>query len=100
MIFKKINNYFLNDYQIEKNELLNSLIASSEGLFLDYYQNGVYKIPIILKNKNKNSSSFIYSKNSNVLYDVNSFLSTEVKNRYSQITRKNGKILTLVKILK
>ncbi len=100
MIFKKINNYFLSDYQIEKNELLNSLIASSEGLFLDYYQNGVYKIPIILKNKNKNSSSFIYSKNSNVLYDVNSFLSTEVKNRYSQITRKNGKILTLVKILK
>lgn len=98
VISYKIDNFFLNDYEIDKVEVINSLIANNDGLILDYYFNSFYKIPIILKNKEENLNTFVYSKQNNTLLDINSFLKSEITSACTQITRRNGKYFALVEI--
>lgn len=98
VIFYKIDNYFLNDYDVSKNEVINSLIAHDEGLIIDYYLNSYHTIPIIIKNNQNNLSSYVYSKKDNILLNSNSFLDTELKNDYTQISRKNGEFCAILEL--
>ena len=98
VIFYKIDNYFLNDYDVSKNEVINSLIAHDEGLIIDYYLNSYHTIPIIIKNNQNNLSSYVYSKKDNILLNSNSFLETELKNDYTQISRKNGEFCAILEL--
>ena len=98
VILYKIDNYFLNDYDVSKNEVINSLIAHDEGLIIDYYLNSYHTIPIIIKNNQNNLSSYVYSKKDNILLNSNSFLDTELKNDYTQISRKNGEFCAILEL--
>ncbi len=89
--FFQTDNYSLEEYSISKDELLYSLISANGGLIADYYSYNSNIIPIILKRKGEQAENFVYSVVNNVLYDVNNFVKTDVKEGLSEISRKNGR---------
>ncbi len=91
IIFYNIDSMQMNSYFLNKEEITDSIIANDEGLVCDYYFDGNTRTKIILKNEEK--SDFIYSKKFKNLIDINMFLKKELKENYTLIIRKNGKII-------
>ncbi len=99
--FKEISSYFdidnilLNNYFLNKQEVLNSIMAANEGYFADYYFLGDTKVPIYIKNSDKNNRKFIYLKKFKNLLYIENFLKENIKYDFSSILRKNAKYMVL-----
>ena len=85
-----IDPYSLNDINLSKKEIFNTILASNEGVICDYFFENSKKIPIILKNKNQSSRMFILNKNTKILATIDSITKTEIKSDYYSISRSNN----------
>lgn len=85
----QINNQDMLDYNLDKNEILESIKTNFEGLYCDYYFNDSNKIKIFLKQKNKNNN-FIYSKENKALIPYSSFSQNKLESKFDIIVRKNN----------
>lgn len=83
-----IHNHKLSTYNLDKQELTNSILANEEGLFCDYYTDKKDKINIVLKSKD----NFIYSKKYKTLVPLEEVTNKKIKKHQIIIYRKNGKI--------
>lgn len=86
----QIVQYFLRDYGFIKNEVIDAIFASNDGLEAGYYFDEKIKIPIIIKAKNQ-KNNFIYSNTYKTLFPFENLTKTFIKNSYYMIVRKNGK---------
>ena len=86
-----INEYKLNNLNLDKRNLTNLILSNTEGLYCDYYIDKKDKINIILKNKD----NFIYSKKYKSLISFDEVVNKEIKKHEIIIYRKNGKILKI-----
>jgi len=86
----KIRQNGLNDYSIQKEELINSIKAFKNGYHIGSYYFDEDETEIILKNMDKNC--FIYSKKYKNLIDVSSLIDIDLKTGYKIIAKKNFKI--------
>ncbi len=86
-----IDSFSLSDYLITRSDVINSIIASLDGLEATYFYNDSDKIPIIIQNIDKTKDIFIYSKYYKTLIPLKSFAHSELKNEFNIIVRKNGK---------
>lgn len=86
-----INQYYLNDFLSEKNEVIDSIKAAYEGLNIGYYFDKSVKIPIVLQNKDDIERLYYYSKNYKNLVYLGSIAKGELKEDFCTIVRKNEK---------
>ena len=95
----RIDDYSLIDAAIDKQDVINTIFASNDGLICDYFFENAKKIPIILKNKNKINRIFVLNKKFKILTPLNSVAKSTVEEKYYSITRENNEFLSTVQIL-
>ena len=83
----------LNKFSLSKQDVFDSIIQNSGGVFCDYFYDGDDKIEIFLKN----DSDFIYSKKNKNLISKDEVLKIDTKNAYNLVVRKNFKNIELIK---
>ena len=82
-------------FNLDKNDLMNSILSFKEGLILDFYRTKGEDIEIVLKNIEK--SNFIYSKKFQNLFDINFFLKTDLQESFDIVARKNFDYFAIIK---
>jgi hypothetical protein len=85
----------LTKFNLDKNDLINSILSFKEGLILDFYRTKGEDIEIDLKNIEK--SNFIYSKKFQNLFDINFFLKTDLQESFDIVARKNFDYFAIIK---
>ena len=81
------DNYNLNDYFSNKNEVLNYLEAKNQGIVVSNFYEDYIDTPIILKNED--DDIFIYSKKFKNLISISSLVKPNVIKGFDTIIRKN-----------
>ncbi len=94
-----IDKIALNDYQIEQNELENTIRAMNEGVICTKYFKGTSVIPVILKN-NEINEGFIYSPDYKTLISLKSIAKKQLQKKYSVIVHKNNRYYAKLFFLK
>jgi len=94
----KINTKRINDFKLNKKEIINTFLANSDGLICDYYFIKNDKVEIILKKKKQKNASLIYSKNLKTLVSQDAISNSNFETFYNSIARKNFKYITIKKL--
>lgn len=85
----------LNEYKLSQKNVTDSILVNTTGLKVAHYFDGLNKINVYLKSKDK--SKFIYSKNLKILIPFDDIVKSDLYFQYTQIARKNGKYMILYK---
>ena len=96
VIFYKQNPILLNEYHISRQQVMDSILAHSEGLYLGFYFDGEGKISLYLKNKEANNW-FLYSNYYKSLIPIDALSYKRLSVEYNQLVRKGDKYCFFVK---
>lgn len=87
----EIDNFSLNDFLSDKQEIINSIKAAYDGLEAGYYYDKNIKVPIILQNEDDLERLYYYSKNYKTLIYLGTSTKTSLKEGFLRIVRRNEK---------
>lgn len=87
----EIDNFSLNDFLVDKSEIINSIKSAYDGYNAGYYYDNSVKIPIVLQNQDNLERLYYYSKYYKTLIYLGTTSKSTLKNDFSTIVRRNEK---------
>lgn len=88
-----MENYDLNDFLIEKQEVIDTIKAAYDGLECSSYYDDDVKIPVVLQNEDNLDRLYVYSKNYKTLVYLGMVAKSSIKEGFLRVVRKNEKYI-------